>query len=136
MAYSISYRPIVVNPQRIDPRVHEAAKAYVRDFMSKRINEIRPYPPPPPHSRYRRTGKLFAGWFLDISETGGTYTVIASNVAHDMREYYMSKVQGPGQIPMHAITGWERIDENVVNHRAMFQSDVQRIYDRAIRRGP
>src|SRR5262245_49135718 len=136
MAYRVAFKPIFVNPNRIDPRTVVAAQDYVRGFMDARIKEIKVYPPRPPHSRYVRTGRLFAGWFLNIVQLPDAYTVEAVKLAHDTRQFYMQKVQGRQQLPMHALTGWERIDENVVNHRAVFVGDLRRIFGNSIRKGP
>lgn len=135
MAYTVTYKPILIkNTILIDPRVTQRAQDFVVQFMRDRIADVKPYPPPRPKQRYRRTFRLFTGWFLNIIQNPSAFIVEASNVAHDNKGFYMSKVQGPNQIPLHEQTGWERIDENTVNNRALFKAGLDAIFASAIRR--
>ena len=63
-------------------------------FSEQLLADLRKYPPPPPQSKYVRTGRLRRGWSSSIERSRVTVSAIASN-----RVPYAPFVMGDNQLP-------------------------------------
>jgi hypothetical protein len=89
-----------------EPLVQRHAKEAMMRAMALIHDEIAKYPPPPPNSRYRRTGLLGRSWSSKTRPLANDIEGIVANTAP-----YAPEVQGLSQKGFHADTGWGRLDE-------------------------
>lgn len=109
--YQVTFKPIVPRLDRplIEPRIlmrelDVVASRWAREF----IDVIKTYPPPKKRGVYVRTGRLGASWRVAQDTNGDRHVTYVVNSVRDIHTgaYYMQRVQGMKQIPMHRRTGW------------------------------
>lgn len=135
----LRWRALTVNPQRVDVnRAERDVMYFVSDFLGKLVDAVAVYPPPPPGSRYVRTGNLYRGWVVNVSRTRTGVEGRVVNYATDRKSgrRYMPFVQGAFQTAVHRTTGWQRIDEARASTQRAYRDGLQRIYSKYIRKGP
>jgi len=87
------------------------------------------YPPPPPMSKYRRTGTLGRRWTTAIARSNDGLTGRVGNNVN-----YAPWVQSSMfQVPWHARTGWRTDADAVRANEAAIVADFQQAIDVAIR---
>ncbi len=89
------------------PIVREEAKDAMEKAQALVVHGVAKYPPPPPNSRYRRTGFLGRSWLM------GRVQLMADNMTGivENRAPYAPDVQGPDQLPLFTGIGWERVGD-------------------------
>ena len=91
-------------------------------FNEQLGKELRKYPPPPPQSKYIRTGRLGRGWGVDIQRSRLNVSAISSN-----RVPYAPFVMGDNQLPH--FSHW-RTASSIISTRLR---DLETRLDRAAR---
>lgn len=109
--YHVQFKPILAKLDR--PLIDNAILMRELDAVAHRwarefIEVIKVYPPPKKRGIYVRTGRLGASWRVAQSTSGDRHVTYVVNAVRDIYTgaYYMQRVQGMKQIPMHRRTGW------------------------------
>lgn len=114
-----------------EKRVRSAVVKFMRSYLNDVKKEVWVYPPPPPNSKYERTGRLHESWKVDVKDTSHSITGYITNDAVDDRgRHYSSYVQGQWQVWYHAQTGWKVLYDYV--ERATFRRDLQQVINDAM----
>jgi hypothetical protein len=112
--YSVGFKPIVAKLDKgfVDvPRLEHELEAVSKQWAEEFIAVIKVYPPPKKNGSYVRTGRLGANW---RPAQRREYNKLITYVVNAVRDpltgaYYMQRVQGISQIPMHKRTGWMNV---------------------------
>lgn len=140
------WRALRVDPNRIDIKGAEKdAYNFVDNFLKTSvIPRLQRYPPPRAGSRYVRRGMaggLQGSWFSHVQRTSTAINGYLTNVATNpySGRHYMVYVQGPpdkipGQLQIHADTGWPTINDVRGQSQLFYTMGLRRIYAKHIRR--
>jgi hypothetical protein len=99
-------------------------KRLVPALKKRLLTRLQTYPPPKKDSKYKRTGRLKRGWVVEvvINEYGGE--IGASNAVD-----YTIYVQGELQRDFHAETGWEKLDDPILETAIFAQDQIIDIWE-------
>lgn len=112
--YHVAFKPIVAKTDKalLDiPKLEKELEAVTKRWAEEFIDVIKVYPAPKKHGKYVRTGRLGANW---KAVQRREYNKLITSVVNAVRDpltgaYYMQRVQGISQIPMHKRTGWRNV---------------------------
>lgn len=138
--YNVTFKPIVpkldkplLDMHTLMPELEAASMEWADDF----INVIKVYPPPKKRGVYVRTGRLGTNWKPQLHREPTRLVTYIVNAVRDPKTgaYYMQRVQGITQIPMHKRTGWTNVWGAMRKFGSRdFKDRVQRVIDRHIAR--
>lgn len=89
------------------------------DYIARMQIDLNRYPPPPPGSRYKRTGRLGRGWVHRIEGPRGITRL--ENVTP-----YAPWVQGPLQARIHR-GRWETVESVMARYRERMVESLRRV---------
>lgn len=99
------------------------------DYLSRMQIDLNHYPPAPPKSRYKRTGRLGQGW---LHRTEGAQGIVRlENVTP-----YAPWVQGYQQAWMHRATGWETVETVMRRYREPMIASLRRAVKQELQGAP
>lgn len=124
--YTIRFKPIISKPLKIPiGKLRQEMKSYLVSNLKEVRNKTWIYPPPPPASKYIRTGKLRRGWDLQSAMDA---ELILVELTNDVR--YATYVHGLEQVDYHKLAGW-RVLYSYIDEKQIVR-DLQKIVDGGI----
>ena len=90
------------------------------EYLARMQIDLNHYPPVPPRSKYKRTGRLGRGW---LHRTEGAQGIVRlENVTP-----YAPWVQGYQQAWMHKATGWETVEQVMARYHDRMIESMRRV---------
>lgn len=130
MSLNVRFRALTANSKQIrTEKLLSDVKSHQKQWAHKAIRRLQQYPPPPPDSRYERTGDLGAGWKPSGPTVSGSgiITRIINDVSY--AEFVYGDEVGDGQAYMHR-GRWITIPQAI--EREEYMDGLRRIMKDAI----
>lgn len=129
---ALRFRALTTKKLRLEfEPVKLQVSGYLTSYLTAVRDNVRPYPPVPPNSKYQRTYALYRGWHI-TGQGGFDQSLVASSRAGGAAREYAVPVHGDlageGQRWYHAANNWKLIAD--FYDRRDFRTNIQALYSR------